>query len=449
MPGISELLVSTQPEATGAWASYPYDEKLAQRFRLVDRFDNPYLLYKAQNGKLFLPRGFCPMGAVDKRITGHAVDFDLKFGPRNEEQDRVIVETYEFLQEGKSGIVQCPTGFGKSYCALAVTALMRVPTLVVVTKDDLFEQWIESAHEFLGLPYSKIGRIRQSTCDVVSKPITVGMIHSLSIEGKYPDWIKKQFGLVHFDEVQRLPADEFSKVAGMFASKWRLGWSATPDRADGKEVVFFGHIGPIRVVSDAHPMIPEVFRYKTNYTLPLVPRRINGKMKIVKLPHQAGKIGHVVSDMVKDEERNRLIAKLGSMCYKNGRNTVLFSDQLAHLETLYGYLLALGVRSNDIAFYVGGLKKAQKEEAKKRKFLLATYSMMGEGSDVPTLDAAILSTPRSDVRQIVGRVIRSLDGKQTPIVIDIVDDDSHVFEAYSNKRMKFYNSVGAKVTNVS
>jgi superfamily II DNA or RNA helicase len=443
------MLVSQVPEATGAWARYPYDEQLAKRFRLIDRFERPYLLYRSMNGKLFLPRGFCPLGEQDLRITGHDVDFDLKYPPRHDEQDRVICETFEFLQQGKSGIVQCPTGFGKTYCAYAVTAMMRVPTLVVTTKDDLFDQWLEGAHKFLGLPWNKIGRIRQNCCDVAGKPFVVGMIHSLSNEGKYPDWIKKAFALVHFDEVQRLPAEEFSKVAGMFASKWRVGWSATPDRADGREIVFFGHIGPVRVVSDAQPMIPEVFRYKTSYQLPRVPRRINGKLKIVKLPHQAGKVGHVVSDMVKDEERNRLLAKLGSMCYKNGRNTVLFSDQREHLETLYGYLLALGVRSNDIAFYVGGLKKAEKVEAAKRKFLLATYNFMGEGTDVPTLDAAILGTPRSDVRQIVGRVIRSLDGKKTPIVIDLLDDDSSVFEAYAGKRMRFYSSVGAKVTNVT
>jgi superfamily II DNA or RNA helicase len=443
------MMVSKQPLWTGAWAAYDYDEQLARRYRLLDRFEQPYLLYKSQNGKLFLPRAFCPVGEVDKRITGNEIDFDLKYPPRNPEQDRVIVETYEFLEAGQSGIVQAPTGFGKTYCACAVTALLRRPTLVVTTKDDLYEQWIEAANKFLGLPYEKIGRIRQNTCDVAGKPFVVGMIHSLAIEGKYPDWIKTCFGLVHFDEVQRLPADEFSKVAGMFASKWRVGWSATPDRADGREIVFFGHIGPVRVVSDAQPMIPEIFRYHTTYTLPLVPRRINGKYKLVKLPHQAGKVGHVISNMVKDEERNRLIAKLGSMCYKNGRQTVLFSDQREHLETLYGYLLALGVKSSDVAFYVGGIKKAEKEAAKTKPFLLATYNFMGEGTDVPTLDAAILSTPRSDVRQIVGRVIRSLDGKQTPIVFDLIDDDSPVFEAYASKRMKFYNSVGAKVTNVA
>lgn len=450
MPSVASLMVKQRPVATGAWAQYPYDEQLAKRFRLTDRFDNPYLLYKSGNGQLFLPRALCPIGEKDLRIKGPEVDFDLLYEPRDEEQDRVIVETYEFLQKGLSGIVRCPTGFGKSYCALAVTALMRVPTLVVVTKDDLFDQWIESAHQFLGLPYDKIGRIRQNTCDVAGKKFSVGMIHSLAIDGRYPDWIRKQFALVHFDEVQRLPADEFSKVAGMFASMWRVGWSATPDRADGREIVFHGHIGPERVSTEAMPMIPKVFRYRSTFKLPMVRRRDpkTDQWKVLPLPHQAGKVGHVLKVLFKDEERNKLIAKLGLMAYKDGRKLVIFSDGREHLEDLAGRMIALGVRVKDIAYYVGGLKKHEKAEAKTKQVLLATYGFMSEGSDVPTLDACILAGPRSDVRQIVGRVIRSLDGKRTPVVMDILDNDSWVFEGYAGKRMKFYSSIGADVTDV-
>lgn len=449
MPSLSSLIVSQQPIATGAMAEYDYDEQLAKRFRCVDRFDNPYIMYKSGNGKLWLPRAVCPMGKEDRRVTGRDIDFDLLYEPRNSEQDRGIVEAYEFLSQGQSGIVEAPTGAGKTYMACALTAIMRLPTLAIVTKDDLFEQWIEAAHKFLGLPYDQIGRIRQNTCNPAGKPFTVGMIHSLSNEGKYPNWIRKAFGLVHFDEVHRLPADEFSKVAGMFSAKYRVGWSATTDRADGKEVVFQAHIGPVRVVLKGVPMVPKVFRYRTKWKVPRVPRTKDGVKKIVPLPHQAGKIAHVVKLLADDNPRNRLIAQLGQMLYEDDRHLVIFSDQRAHLETLYEYLVSLGVKSKDIAYYVGGLKKHEKEAAKTRKVLLATYNFMGEGSDIPSLDACIMASPRSDVRQIVGRVLRLKEGKPQPIVIDIIDDDSPVFSAYADKRLRYYRSVKAEVQNVS
>lgn len=447
---LDKLRQTQQPESTGAWAVYPFDKSVADKFRLTDKFDNPYQLYRVKNGKLLLPRAVCPIGKKDNRAEGYKVVFDLLHPPRNDEQDRVIVETYEFLQKGQSGIVECPTGFGKTYCACAVTALMQVPTMVVVTKEDLFEQWVEAAHEFLGLPYSKIGIVRQNKCSVGSKPFSVGMVHSLAKEGKYPEWLHRHFGLVHFDEVHRLPAEEFSKVAGFFASKWRVGWSATPYRSDGREVVFKAHIGPVRVVSEMAPMIPEVYRYWSTYELPMVYRKDpdTGKTAKVKLPHMFGKTGGVLKYMVKDQSRNLLIAKLASMCYKSGRTTVLFSDIREHLEDLMAMVVANGVKPSDIGFYVGGLKKEQKAEAKAKRFIFATYGFMKEGSDIPALDACIMATPKSEIKQIVGRVLRSLDGKKTPIVIDIIDTDSHVFAAYSEKRLRTYEALGAKVKDM-
>lgn len=438
------------PESTGAWAVYPYKEAVAKRYRLKDKFDKPYLLYRKRGDKLLLPRALCPVGEVDRRVTGYEVDFDLKYPPRDEEQDRVIVEANRFIEKGQSGIIECPTGFGKTYCACAITALTRVPTLVVVTKEDLYDQWIEEAHKFLGLPYDKIGRIRQDTCTAIGKPFSVGMIHSLSIEGKYPPALQKNFGLVHFDEVHRLPADEFQKVAGLFFARWRVGWSATPDRPDNREIVFLGHIGPVRVVSESLPMVPTVYRYVSQFEVPKVVRPVgeDGKLAKIKLPHRHGRIMNVVVAMSKDKERNRLLAKLSSMAYKSGRRTILFLDTREHIETMHGLIMANGVKASDIAFYVGGIKKADKEKAKEAKFLLATYNFMKEGSDAPKFDAAILGTPKADVRQIGGRVLRYLPDKPDPIIIDVVDDDSQVLEDYAGARMKRYAEWGAKVVDV-
>lgn len=450
MASLSDLIVTQQPDVTGAWASYPFDEKLAKRFRLMDKFDNPYILYKASNGKLFLPRAVCPMGVADARVMGQPADIPLILGPRDEEQDAAIVKMYGFFQDDKSGILQAGTGKGKTYIGIALAALMGVQTLVVVTKDDLFDQWVEAIRKFTGLPHDKIGKIRGPICNVVGKPISVAMIHSLSKDGKYPDYIKKLFGLTIYDECHRVAADSFMAVAGMFASKWRLGLSATTDRADGKQIVFQAHIGPTRVVIDGVPMVPNVYRYRTQYQLPRVPRWSSSKKRteIVQLPHQAGKVGHVVSDMVKNEDRNQLIAKLAYMAWKGGKRVVLFSDQREHLDNLEGRLLALGVSASGMFQYVSGIKKQEKIDALSKSMLLCTYGMASEGTDFVDYDCVIMSTPRSDVRQPVGRVVRSKDGKDTPIVIDIIDDDSAVFRGYAEKRKTFYQSMEAKVVDV-
>jgi superfamily II DNA or RNA helicase len=58
-----------------------------------------------------------------------------------------------------------------------------------------------------------------------------------------------------------------------------------------------------------------------------------------------------------------------------------------------------------------------------KKILIATYSMCKEGFDVATLNTLIMATPRPDVDQIVGRILRTDKTTRTidPVIIDIVD----------------------------
>ena len=67
--------------------------------------------------------------------------------------------------------------------------------------------------------------------------------------------------------------------------------------------------------------------------------------------------------------------------------------------------------------------------------MIATYAMAEEGLDVPSLTTLILVTPRTDVTQAVGRILRKKH--ERPLVIDIIDQHS-VFKNQWEKRKKFY-----------
>ena len=71
------------------------------------------------------------------------------------------------------------------------------------------------------------------------------------------------------------------------------------------------------------------------------------------------------------------------------------------------------------------------------------YKKLGEGFDVPELDTLVLATPKSDVEQAVGRILRQKN-KNEPIVIDIVDSFS-IFKGQYYKRRKFYKSCEFKI----
>lgn len=158
-------------------------------------------------------------------------------------------------------------------------------TIVVTTKDDIFQQWIDGAKKFLGLKPHEIGEIRGDKCEVVGTKFVVAMIQSLSKTEKYPDWVFKDFGLAIFDECHRVPAEQFSNVIWMIPAKIRLGLSATPDRADGKELVVFSHIGPIRAKAEAELLVPKVLLFRSAWECPRVMRSDpdTGQRRVVRL----------------------------------------------------------------------------------------------------------------------------------------------------------------------
>ena len=63
--------------------------------------------------------------------------------------------------------------------------------------------------------------------------------------------------------------------------------------------------------------------------------------------------------------------------------------------------------------------------------------MASEGLDIKTLTTLLMATPKSDVRQSVGRILRSKHA--TPTVIDVVDNYS-IFKNQYRKRLVYYNN---------
>ncbi|MCK5788774.1 MAG: DEAD/DEAH box helicase family protein [Chlamydiia bacterium] len=334
---------------------------------------------------------------------------------------------------------------GKTIMAMAMIANVGKKTIIVVTKEDIRDQWIAAAKMVLGLSMKDIGLIQADVCAVKGKKIVIAMIQSLSKSGKYPSSTWSDFGLAVYDEVHLANADQFSNSIWLMPAKLRLGLSATPERKDGKDIVVRGHIGETRVVWDVLGLVPNIIVKRSGFLLPMVTRKIKGQFKRVKLPHVAGRTNHVNKYLAHDKTRNKLIIDFLLSAYKKDRIMIVFSELKTHLDILYEMAIMRKIPMKDMGFYVGGMKKAEREEAKGKRILFATYAMVSTGTDIPWLDTAILGTPRSDVVQIVGRVLREYPDKKKPIVFDIVDMDSSVFSGYYQKRIAWYSKIGSTV----
>jgi predicted helicase len=86
------------------------------------------------------------------------------------------------------------------------------------------------------------------------------------------------------------------------------------------------------------------------------------------------------------------------------------------------------------------MKPTELRYSEQCKVVLGTYAFSSEGLDIASLDTLVMASPKSDVVQIVGRILRKQDAEYPPLVIDIVDPAYPTFAAQAKKRKAYYKS---------
>jgi superfamily II DNA or RNA helicase len=100
-----------------------------------------------------------------------------------------------------------------------------------------------------------------------------------------------------------------------------------------------------------------------------------------------------------------------------------------------------------MAYYVGGMKEAVREEgAASARILLASYAMASEAMNIKSLNAVILASPRKSVEQSTGRILRVRpDQRQVaPVIVDIVDEHS-MYQSQWRKRLTYYRKCAYQI----
>src|SRR6266511_5854934 len=140
-------------------------------------------------------------------------------------------------QAGRRGLIVKPTGTGKTEIALAIIARHRVSALVVAPLRDLMYQWQRRIRQGLGFDAGILGDGRREIW-----PITVTTYESAYIHMKE---IGNRYRLVVYDEAHHLPGPSLHESALDCLAPMRLGLTATPERADGREQLLDSLIGTV------------------------------------------------------------------------------------------------------------------------------------------------------------------------------------------------------------
>ena len=122
--------------------------------------------------------------------------------------------------------------------------------------------------------------------------------------------------------------------------------------------------------------------------------------------------------------------------------TIVLSHNLNVLEYIYQKFVCKNLAS--VGYYVGGMSEQELKASEKKHVILATYSMASEGLDIPGLNAEFLISPKTDIVQSVGRILRAKHATTQPVIYDFVDTHD-VFQRQWRKRKAFYKKQNYKI----
>ena len=407
-----------------------------------------FAVYRENASKLYLPRfyGIQRYGLPDRSEISEGIDIDVEFTkPLRDYQEEIIKVYMEYVnrplcngteQNGCGGILEVPCGRGKTIMALKIISLLKKKTLIIVHKEFLMNQWIDRINDFL--PGAKVGKIQGSLFEVDGNDIVIGMVQTL-YDKEYPTDAFSAFGLTIIDEVHRIGSEQFSRTLFKTITANMLGISATVNRKDQLTKVLYMFIGE-KIYSEEKdgddPVTVRALHYTANDTeFNEVEHDFRGNAKystmITKLCEfgpRSDFIVRVIQDLIKEDEEKQIMI-------------------LCHNRSLLGYLHSAINHKGfaTVGYYVGGMKQKDLQTTEEKQIVLATYAMAAEALDIKTLSTLVMVTPKTDITQSVGRILRAKH--ENPLIVDIVDAHD-LFKKQWAQRRRYYKKCNYRIREI-
>lgn len=417
----------------------PKYHEIEKMGRYIRNIEPELKFYEETEDALICPRGaaiqiymLCrdhgeDINVIDNRRILDPVDFTFHETLRPLQKPAV-----ESCLKRNFGLLEAPTGSGKTAMALYMVADRRQPALIVVHTRELLNQWIDRIEQFLKIPREEIGVMGAGKFKTGDK-ITVAMIQTLV---KKVDRVVPRIGHLILDECHRAPAMQYVKAVERFDCKYMTGLTATPWRRDGLSKVIFWHIGDVTGRIDKNDLLKngvlcqaEVHWIKTDFST---------------LTDTSEYYSKALSELTEDYDRNRLICDTVAKHGGTGINLIL-SDRKSHCRTLHDTMLKENNIKSEILTGSTFPRERQRiiEDLQQGKcrYLVATGQLIGEGFDLPGISAIFLTTPvkfSGRLIQYIGRALRPAPEKDRARIFDFVDVLNPVFKASARHRYYIY-----------
>lgn len=157
----------------------------------------------------------------------------LNLPPLRPDQEAAVAA---WERAGCRGVIIKPTGTGKTEIALAIVARHRVSAVIVTPLRDLMYQWQRRIRHGLGVDAGVLGDGRREVWPITVTTYDSAWIHMKDIGNRYR--------LIVYDEAHHLPGVSLHESALDSLAPMRLGLTATPERADGRDRMLGELVGP-------------------------------------------------------------------------------------------------------------------------------------------------------------------------------------------------------------
>jgi len=364
-----------------------------------------------------------------------AFDFKQKYHIEPRPFQVASVEAWQASE--RCGVIVLPTGAGKTHVATMAIEMCKRQTLVVVPTLDLMNQWYDLLVSTFN---AEIGLIGGGFYEIGALTVT-----TYASAFRHQERLGNQFGLIIFDEAHHLPSEGYKYAAEFAIAPFRLGLTATPERADGGEEFLEELIGKFVFRLEAQQLAGE---YLADYIIERVEvdlsdeereayareRKIYTDFRRAKnLPYgQEGWRMFLIHSAKSEDGRRAMKA------YRNYKKIALGTE--SKIQVLQDLLVRhkhdkvlIFTAENEMVYRISNdyLIPAITHETnvKERKFwldafnngdvlALATSKVLNEGVNIPDASVAIILSGSGSSRehiQRLGRILRKKGDKQATL----------------------------------
>lgn len=388
---------------------------------------------------IIIPRGFAsslvkfcnieniPIKIMDERCRQEEIIVNSKIDLLPHQQEVLDrTETKDF------GVIVSPPGSGKTIIGLELISRKKQPTLILVHRKQLFDQWIDRIQNFLSIPKNQIGQIGNQK-EKIGKEVTVAMIQSLT-RGDL-SVLKNRFGMVIVDECHHIPAKSFRAVITQLNCYYLYGLTATPKRKNNDEKLIYVYIGNI-----IYEMTQKDLLEQQNSKAEI---NIKETELFVPFDYKTDNYEIVSQVLIYDTARNELILKDIDENISRFKSILILTERKSHVNILNLYLKE---KYETIAISGDDSERSRKSKLKQIEqghfqIIISTGQYFGEGIDISALECLFIVYPftfEGKLVQYIGRIQRS--GKP-PIIFDYRDFKIDYFEKMFKQRNRYYNKL--------